>query len=382
MTVACPGAVTLHRHSTERDHNEGGLALETCRGDSCAMDMLIHEKTARVTVVVPNWNGRELLSTVCLPALARQTFRDFSVLVVDNGSVDASAEYVRTSWPDVRLLELPENKGFAAAVNRGIDAAGTPLIALLNNDVEPAPTWLEELVEALSLHPSAGSVVGKLLDFHDRELIGTTGEQIGRTGALYSRGAGERDAGQYDAGPVFSACAGAALYRADAFHGVGGFDEDFFAYHEDADWGFRAQLLGYGCWFTPAAVAYHMRHGTSGSMGGFRRASLARNGCWLVVKNFPNRVIARNVHRIAYVVLQRYYRLWRDGHRRLAAGAAWSTLRLLPRMLRKRRGTYAARRVDDDQIQALMLRDMVGSVKLMRMANAYARLRPRRATTP
>ena len=212
----------------------------------------------RVSVVVPSWNGRAWLDVV-LPSLERQRFRDFEVIVVDNGSTDGSLEHVRARWPWAQVLPLDRNVGFAAAVNRGIEQSQGVYVALVNNDMELHESFLDALVAGLDSNPSAASVTAKMLDLRTRDLIDGAGDVLRWSGVVIPRGRGERDIGQYETPvEVFSACGGAALYRRAAFDEVGLFDEAFFAQMEDVDWGFRARLLGYGCRYVPGAVAYHM----------------------------------------------------------------------------------------------------------------------------
>jgi GT2 family glycosyltransferase len=242
---------------------------------------------SRVAVVIPTWNGRELLDGA-LGALARQSFAGARVIVVDNGSTDGTAEHVRTAHSGVELVALPENRGFAAAVNAGIAAADTELVALLNNDMEPDPGWLAELVAALDADPGAGSAASKLRMLREPGVLDGAGDLVTWYGATWRRGHGEPDRGQYDApGIVASPCAGAALYRRRALDEVGGFDERFFAYLEDADWGLRAQLAGWRCVYVPTAVALHLGGATSRRMGDLETELIARNTLALVLKSFP-----------------------------------------------------------------------------------------------
>jgi GT2 family glycosyltransferase len=241
----------------------------------------------RVTVIVPTWNGRELLDAALL-SLREQRFRDFTVLVVDNGSTDGTAEHVRGSHPGVEVVALAENHGFAGAVNAGIGRAEGEYVALLNNDMELDPGWLAELVAALDADARAGSAASKLRMLREPGLLDGAGDIVTWYGATWRRGHGEPDRGQYDEpGVVASPCAGAALYRRRALEEVGGFDERFFAYLEDADWGLRAQLAGWPCLWVPGAVAYHLGGATSRRMGDLETELIARNTLALVLKSFP-----------------------------------------------------------------------------------------------
>jgi GT2 family glycosyltransferase len=241
---------------------------------------------SRVAVVIPTWNGRELLDAA-LASLARQTL-PAEVIVVDNGSMDGTAEHVRTAHRGVELVALPENRGFAAAVNAGVSASSAEYVALLNNDMEVEPGWLAALVDALDADPGAGSAASKLRMLREPGVLDGAGDLVTWYGATWRRGHGEPDRGQYDEpGVVASPCAGAALYRRRALEEVGGFDERFFAYLEDADWGLRAQLAGWRCLWVPAAVAYHLGGATSRRMGDLETELIARNTLALVLKSFP-----------------------------------------------------------------------------------------------
>jgi GT2 family glycosyltransferase len=344
----------------------------------------VAERPCLVTVVIPNWNGRELLASVSLPSLAAQTLRDFSVVVVDNGSTDGSASYLRSHWPDVEVEELPRNLGFAAAVNRGIAAAESDFVALVNNDVELDSRWLEEMTSAARRFPEAGSFACRIMDFDDRTLITTVGDCVSRGGHIFWRGWRERDAGQYGRfEPVFSSCAGAALYRRSAFEAVGLFDEDFFAYLEDVDWGFRAQLASLRCWYVPSAVAFHVGGATSSKVSGMRRALLARNAYWLILKNFPARVAARNGPALAFVLARLFYRTFREGHRRHAIAAMLQALRGTPGMLRKRHRIQSSRRMRDEDLVRILSRDAsLGSPKLERIQSLPGRWKSRQSRPP
>ena len=308
-----------------------------------------------LTVAVLTYDGRHLLEVI-LPSLARQRFRDFEVVVVDNGSRDGTAAWLRERWPEAQVISLPENVGVTAALNVCARAGRGQLIGLFNNDLELEPDCLGELVAALREHPSAGWAGCKLMDFQHRELLDGAGDVFTWAGTGGRRGHGQRDHGQFDSPqPIFGACGGAALYRRDALAQVGEFDEDFFAFYEDVDWNLRAQLAGFSCRYVPSAVAYHMGSATIGrGLSDFTRYHIWRNTLWIVAKDLPAGALARHAPQLllgqmvnlAVAVRDRklgvWWRVWRDA------------LRGLPRVLRKRRDVQARRRIGLDALEALV----------------------------
>ena len=188
-----------------------------------------------VDIVIPNLNGRHML-VGCLDSIRRQTWGDWRVSVVDNGSTDGSADWLRAHHPEVQLIALAENTGFSPAVNLGIRAGSRPLVFLLNNDTELADDCLEKLVRAAQAQPDHAFFAPRMLSFHQRHLLDGAGEGYLRGGAGYRLGTLEADGPPYDrARDVFGACAGAALYRREPFTALGWFDDAFFAYLEDVD---------------------------------------------------------------------------------------------------------------------------------------------------
>lgn len=310
--------------------------------------------TDRLTAVVLTYDRRDLLDVI-LPSVERQTLRDMRVLVVDNGSRDGSAAYVRERWPAFDVLELPENIGVAAALNRGVVAVQSEYVALLNNDLELEPNYLELLVRSLDRHPEAASAIGKMLSFHDRTRFDGAGDIFMWSGIATHRGVGELDAGQYDrADAVFAPCAGAAVYRRSCFDVVGLFDEDFFAYLEDADWGLRAQLAGFSARYEPAAVCYHMGSATTSGEKARYNALLRRNQLWVVAKSYPASALVRHApklvnHQGAWLVTAA-----REGRLREQLAVLAAAARGLPRVLRKRRAVQATRRTSLAQLDAIM----------------------------
>jgi GT2 family glycosyltransferase len=209
-----------------------------------------------VSVVVVNWNGQDVIAG-CLRSLATQNFANFEVIVVDNGSTDGSIALLESSSLPIRLIRNTENKGFCGANNQGIDLARGKFVALLNNDAEADPGWLAALVDAIGRADGqpCGMVASKILLFDNRKRIDKVGHLIYPDGQNRGRGSGEIDAGQYDElGETLWPDGCAALYSADMLRQIGGFDEDFFAYADDAELGLRGRIAGWRAVYAPKAV--------------------------------------------------------------------------------------------------------------------------------
>jgi GT2 family glycosyltransferase len=238
-----------------------------------------------VAVVVPSWNGRRWLPGL-FASLAAQTLPPDQVIVVDNGSTDGSLEWLGAET-DALVVALGENTGFSVAANVGIAQTECDYVALVNTDIELSPDWLERCVDRLEDDGRAASVATKMVLMHAPGVLDDAGDVLRRDGVAEQRGHGKSDVGRFDApGEVFSACAGAALYRRSAVLDVGSFDERFFAYLEDVELGLRLRLAGWACLYEPV-VARHARHGSEG--GAAIDALVARNTLLLVAKAFPLR---------------------------------------------------------------------------------------------
>ncbi|MDO4279080.1 MAG: glycosyltransferase family 2 protein [Lachnoclostridium edouardi] len=239
----------------------------------------------KVTVVIPNYNGLKFMEP-CFQALSRQTSKAFDLLVVDNGSADGSAEWLREH--KIPSIFLKENTGFSGAVNRGIQAAKTPYVILLNNDTQVFPEFVEELLRCIERSPKIFSVSSKMLQMYKPELLDDAGDMYTLMGWAFQRGVGQSSKGYKSACRVFSACAGAAIYRKSVFEEIGYFDEMHFAYLEDMDIGYRAKIAGYDNLYCPGAKVYHVGSGTSGSKyNSFKVKLAARNNIYLNYKNMP-----------------------------------------------------------------------------------------------
>jgi GT2 family glycosyltransferase len=237
-----------------------------------------------VSVVIVNWNGRLWLET-CLPALAKQSYSDFEIVVVDNGSEDDSVVWLAEHWPDVRLLAQRENTGFAAANNRGIEAARGSWIATLNNDTIADAEWLANLMAATD-GPEIGMVASLVVFWASPDRVDAAGIEVDKAGMAWNRGHGQPVAEVPPVAEVFGPNGSAALYRRSMLTEIGGFDEDFFAYYEDVDLAWRARQAGWRCRYAPKAVVRHWHSATGGQLPWLKTYLISRNKLWTIAKNY------------------------------------------------------------------------------------------------
>lgn len=317
--------------------------------------------------MVVNWNRKELLRA-CLDSLERQGEVASEVIVVDNGSADGSAEMAETEF-SVRVIRNRENRGFCAANNQGIAAAQGEFVALINNDAEAAQGWLAALHRACSSAPDIGMAASKVLVWEDPGRIDKAGHLIFPDGQNRGRGSGATDCGQYDCEEeVLWPDGCAALYRKAMLDEIGGFDEDFFAYGDDAELGLRARIAGWRCIYTPQAVVRHHRGSTLGKDSVRRLELIERNRLLLAVKLFPWSLLLLNplffAARLAAGALaaclgagDTAYFPGLAGKWRLVRALAvgqFEALRMAPRMLGKRADLRRIRRLTPAQVRRLI----------------------------
>lgn len=308
-----------------------------------------------IAVVVPNWNGKDLIGP-CLRSLLDQTARPH-MIVVDNGSVDGSVEYIAKKFPTVEVIRLETNTGFAGGVNRGLEKAledGFELIALFNNDAVAEPDWLKRLAGAAQDHPKAGIITGKFMR-SDKKYFDSTADSVSIYGLGFPRGRNQVDTGQYDKGEyVFGATGGASLYRSKMLKKIGLFDEDFFAYFEDNDISFRAQSAGWKVYYEPKAVAYHEVGGTSSKLGSFARYHSTKNIILLYDRNMPGVLFWK--YKLLNVLLLARIFVGSIRDRQLGAylHGLWSALALTPRTIGVRRRNKKLRTVSSSTIDSLL----------------------------
>jgi hypothetical protein len=237
----------------------------------------------KVRVIIPNYNGLDFL-TECIKSLKKQTCDCFDILVVDNGSDDGSRQWLKKN--KIPSLFLTRNRGFAGGVNAGIRISNTKYIILLNNDTIVFEDFVENLLKRIETSDRIFAVNPMMIQAHRRELIDDAGDGYSIMGWAYQRGTGEKTDCYEKAEFIFSACAGASIYRTDLVKKFGLFDEMHFAYLEDIDLSYRARLAGCIIIYEPKAKVYHLGSATSGSKyNPFKVRLTARNNIYLNYKN-------------------------------------------------------------------------------------------------
>ena len=258
-------------------------------------------KTPRTSVIIPNWNGSKFLSP-CLEALKRQSDQDFEVIVVDSHSTDDSLQTLEKDFPEVRVVQLDKNYGFAPAINRGVEQARGEYLVFLNNDTEAEPNWLQELARAMKDNPKVGVADSKIILFSDRSKLDSVGIEYSRWGFSTPRGRGQEESQFTQDTEVFACCGGSSILRRELIEQIGAYDESFFAYLEDVDLSYRIRLAGYICETIPTSRIYHHLGQTSGGLTPFTRYHSIKN-LWLVyLKNSPREVLWRTLPR--FLLLQ------------------------------------------------------------------------------
>lgn len=241
----------------------------------------------RVSVIVVAYESAAVLPR-CLLALKAQTLRDFEVLLVDNGSTDGAARAAAAAHPDLTLLEMGGNLGFAEANNRAAEAARGDWLALLNPDAFAAPDWLERLLAAAAAHPQVEAFASLQAAADDDRILDGAGDALTLAGLPYRMGYRRPRPAAIPAGEVFSPCGAAMLVRRETFLRLGGFDARFFAYCEDVDFGWRLRLAGGRTRLVPEAVVAHVGSSTLGARSDFALFHGFRNRLWCFARNTPS----------------------------------------------------------------------------------------------
>lgn len=320
-----------------------------------------------ISVVLLNWNGEQVVEK-CLKSLQGQTYHPLELIVVDNASTDQSVELIRKNFPEVKLVLNEKNLGFGGGNNVGIRASQGRFIMMLNNDTRLDPSCIEELKRGLEKSDRYGACASKILLEYEENLIDAAGIVVCPDGLSIGRGRLESGDHYNEETEVFFASDCACLYRREMLEDIGLYDEDFFAYADETDMGWRAQLAGWKCIYKPRAVVYHFHSASSGSYSPFKAFLVERNRIWVAVKSFP----------FSLLILGQFYTLWRYVLQAYGAlsgkGAAGrftsdfskaalvkilikvylSIWKSLPLMIRKRRAIQKKKRISNKEVYRLI----------------------------
>lgn len=306
-----------------------------------------------ISVVVVTWNGRQYLDA-CLGAVAGQVGVRSETILVDNASTDGTVEYVRERFPSVRIVSLGENRGFAGGNNAGVQEAHGEFVALLNNDTIPEPTWLRMLLAGVDTNAGFALVTSRIVYMHDPGIIDSAGDSFFSSGGAFKRHHGASVDAARESTEVFGVCGAACLMPKRVFDELGGFDEDFFASHEDVDLSYRARLRGYRCRYVADAVVRHHGSATIGRISDLAVFHGQRNLEWLYVKNTPPSLLLTTLFGHLMYVGAAALHFARIGALRPFLRAKWAALAGMRGALAKRREVQRARRVDAAQLRPLL----------------------------
>lgn len=305
----------------------------------------------KVSIIILNWNGKAYLKD-CLTSVLAQSYPNYEVIFVDNGSKDGSVEYVRAEFPNVKLVLNEMNFGFSRGNNIAIKTCTGAYVVTLNNDTIVAPNWLAALVTVADSDRRIGSCQSKILSLKAPSIIDAVGIGIKKNGGAYQIGNCEKDQGQYEnIQEVFGACAGSALYRREMLEQIGLFDEDFFAYYEDVDLSWRARLFGWQCMYVPGSIVYHIGSATGNPI---KSRFLARNVLFYILKNAPARmVLYRLLISLLSIPLTILWGVIKREHKYMYSKlkGTGEGFRAIPRSLRKRRKIQSAKSCSNHELR-------------------------------
>lgn len=258
---------------------------------------------SNVAIIIVNWNGKKYLKD-CFDSLGRQTYKNFKIIFVDNGSKDDSVDFVKKNYPETEVVRLKKNTGFCFGYNTGIKKAledeKIKYVIVLNNDTKLDEKYVEEIVNCAKRHLDAGSIQPKILNFYDRQKIDCAGIVIARDGTAHNRGYRENGEKYNKEEEIFGANGTASLFTRFAlektqFEKGEYFDNDHFAFYEDVDLAWRIRRVGLKSYYCPCAVVYHIHSGTAGKTSLMKAHYLHRNYFFTVVKNYPCDKLARTL---------------------------------------------------------------------------------------
>jgi len=321
-----------------------------------------------ISIVIVSWNSAEYLHH-CLDCLSLQTFQNFEVVLVDNGSHDGGANNLEQKHPRLTLHieHLSSNQGFARANNLGAQIARGRWLALLNVDAFPETDWLEKLIAAANKNPDFSFFSSRQIQFNQPDILDGSGDEYHISGLAWRRfyNYSAENYGLHEE-EVFSACAAAAIYNRDDFLKAGGFDESYFSYFEDVDLSFRLRLAGERCLYVPQAVVHHIGSASLGKTSDFAVFHGHRNMVWTFFKNMPGVLfwLYLPLHILANFLFVVSFLLKRRGT--TIVRAKMDALYHLPAIIRKRRQIQSSRKVGTREIWQVMNREILAPYWVIR----------------
>lgn len=309
-----------------------------------------------IYVVIPNWNGADMLKR-CLDSLMLQT-QKHKIIVVDNGSVDDSIEIIK-KYKNIIVIKNSKNMGFTGGVNPGIDYAiknKGDAVVLFNNDAVADKNWLKNLAETMTKNSKVGIVTSKILR-DDKKHLDSTGDFYSVYGIPFPRGRNLVDKGQFDNDvEVFGASGGASMYKVSMLKEIGIFDQRFFAYYEDVDISFRAQLAGWKVIYEPSAIVYHEVSSTSSKLGDFSRYHSIKNFLILYTKDMPAKLYIKYFPKFFYQYLRSLARSIIDLKLHVFIKANIVFLFYLPSILIDRRKIQKTRKISINKLEEMLIK--------------------------
>jgi GT2 family glycosyltransferase len=298
----------------------------------------------KVTAIIVNWNDKDVI-VECIQSLLKQDRNEIEIIISDNGSEDGSIEYLRRSFPSIKIIENGKNLGFGSAINKGLVAAKGDYIIFLNSDLKLNPKCVGELVKLLESDSNIGGAIPKILHIDQQNIINSLGVLINFTGIAYPNLLGQKDPDWIE--PFESACGGIFMLRREVYETVGGFDEDLFLYHEDHDLSWRIRLAGWYLKVNPKATMYHHYKFNKGVR---KYYSSEKNRLYLLLKNMEVKTLALIFPALLVVEISQLFHAAINKWFFLKAKSYIELLALLPRILTKRKKQKNLRRVPDKEI--------------------------------
>ena len=330
---------------------------------------------ALISIIIPTWNSGSTLPKT-LKKLVHQTFRNFEVIIIDNGSATFNQKQIEQDWQSLilKVIPLKKNMGFSYASNISAQNAKGEWLAFLNADAFPAPDWLESFMAAQKEYPHAGAFGSLILQDAHPNLVDSAGDVYNMSGIAW-KGYGGYPVTEVPSNPrrVFAPCAAAAFYRRDVFLKIGGFDEGFFSYFEDVDLGFRLNLYGYQCIFLPDARVRHVGSTSTGKDSDFALYHYHRNFIWSYIKNMPGALfwLYLPFHILANLIFFLKYLM--KGRGKVVLKSRIDAFKGLRNMLIKRRQIQRARRASVREINQLINKNLLAPFLVGRNLRRYNR---------